>query len=676
MTHMSCHETVAIGTEGSGHPSSCVVADRIEQELSPRYTIEREIGRGGMATVLLARDHAHNRLVAIKILHSDAVAELASDRFLREIRLLARLQHPNILPLHDSGVAGGVLYYVMPFVSGESLRQRLRRDGPLPIALALRIAEESAAALGYAHREGVVHRDVKPENILLSDEHVLLADFGIARALLQSVDERLTSTSVVIGTPVYMSPEQAVGERNVDQRSDVYSLACVLFEMLTGRPPFTGAGQAGVIASRFAKPAPRASWFRSDVPRHVDRAIAAALDVSPDRRPASAGAFASMLSGASSALPHHPLRRPWLIGAAAIAAILIVGLSIFLWRGTSVRGAPPVAQTSLPARHTPDGAAHDLYLQGQDSLDQISAPAVRHSADLFRAAIARDSLYAQAWAGLAEAHSSLGIGNIAPMQPRPEFEQARIAAVRALALDSTVAEAHAALAMVQMMYDFDWPAAEQSLDLAHRYDPGFETTYLYRSFLLAWLGRFDDAIASSREALHMNPASIRFRQDLGRGLFLARRYAESEKVLRAAVGVDSTNGRIRMVLGIELLADGKTTDAMSELELAQRMMPSATRVAAYRAAAYERAGRSNEARTLVDSVVNLSDRTFVPALDLGIAYAGIRDADQTLTWLERAYDDRTIRPYIRDPIFDFVRDTPRYRALLSRMRLPLSENAR
>jgi tetratricopeptide (TPR) repeat protein len=382
-----------------------------------------------------------------------------------------------------------------------------------------------------------------------------------------------------------------------------------------------------------------------------------------------------MLSGGGSAPPRHLLRHPWLVSAAAVA-IVIIGLSVVLWRDTHVGSATAVAQPLMPARHTPDGVAHDLYLQGQDSLDQINAPAVRHSADLFRAAIAHDSLYAQAWAGLAEAHSSLGIGNIASIQPRPEFEQARIAAVRALALDSTVAEAHAALAMVQMMYDFDWQGAERSLDLAHSYDPGFETTYLYRSFLLAWLGRFDDAIASSREALHMNPASIRFRQDLGRGLFLSRRYAESEKVLRGAVGVDSTNGRVRMVLGIELLADGKTADAQSELERAQKLLPAATRVAAYRAAAYARAGRSSEARALVDSVVKLSDRAFVPALDLAIAYAGLKDTDQTLTWLERAYDDRTIRPYIRDPIFDFVRDTPRYRALLSRMRLPLIESVR
>ena len=649
-----------------------MLADRVQPELSSRYSIQRELGRGGMATVLLARDLAHDRLVAIKVLHAEAAASLASDRFLREIRLLATLQHPNILPLHDSGIVGGIPYYVMPFVAGESLRERLKRDGPLPIALALRIAEESAAALGYAHRQGVVHRDVKPENLLLSDDHVLLADFGIAFAVSQAVDDRITSTSVVIGTPVYMSPEQAMGERNVDERSDVYSLACVLFEMLTGRPPFIGAGHAAVIASRFAKPAPLASSLRADIPRHVERAIAAALDVSPDNRPPSAEAFAAMLSGAASPEPRRDfLRRPWFIRVAAVA-VIVIGSSLVLWRNAGMKRAADIGQPSVPARHTPDGVAHDLYLQGQDSLDKVSPQGVVHAEDLFRAAIARDSLYAQPWAGLAEAHSYFALGNSVAVQPRPEFEQARIAAVRALALDSTVAEAHAALALVQMMYDFDWGAAERSLDLAHGYDPGFETTYLYRSFLLDWLGRFDEAIASAREALHMTPTSIRFRQDLGRELLLARRYAESEQVLRGTVAIDSTNGRVRMILGTVLLADGKTLNAMSELERAQKLLPAATRVAAYRAAAYGRAGRSGDARALVDSLVTLSDRIFVPAQDLAIAWAGLRDTAQTLTWLERAYDDRTIRPYIRDPIFDFVRDAPRYRALLKKLGLPLS----
>ena len=243
------------------------LADRVKEGLSERYRLERELGRGGMATVFLARDLAHDRLVAIKVVHDDVAAGITAERFLREIRLLAALQHPNILPLHDSGVIGGTPYYVMPYVAGESLRDRLIRDRTLPLSLALRITAEAAAALDYAHRQGIVHRDIKPENILLSDEHVIIADFGIARAAAQSADDRLTATSVVIGTPAYMSPEQASGEIGLDGRSDVYSLACVLFEMLTGQRPFTGSTTLGVVASRFSKPAPPASSLREGVPK-------------------------------------------------------------------------------------------------------------------------------------------------------------------------------------------------------------------------------------------------------------------------------------------------------------------------------------------------------------------------------------------------------------------------
>jgi tetratricopeptide (TPR) repeat protein len=226
------------------------------------------------------------------------------------------------------------------------------------------------------------------------------------------------------------------------------------------------------------------------------------------------------------------------------------------------------------------------------------------------------------------------------------------------------------LALVQMMYDYDWTASGRSLDRAQLYDPGFETTYLYRSFLLEWLGRFDDATASSREAVHMDPVSIRFRQDLARNLFLSRHYDESERELHQALAIDSTNGRVRMILGNVLLAHGKAEAAVAELERAQRQVAT-TRIAGLRAAAYAGAGRSREARALVDSLMKLSDRAFVPALDLAIAWAGVRDKDQTMTWLQGAYDDRTLRPYIREPIFDFLRADPRFGALFKRLGLPL-----
>src|SRR5881275_2004499 len=204
---------------------------RLQSALADRYTIERELGRGGMATVYLAQDRKHHRQVAIKVLKPELAAALGPERFLREIELAARLNHPHILALHDSGQAGGFLYYVMPYMEGESLRDRLEQEGQLPLEEALRITREVASALSYAHGHDVVHRDIKPENILLSGGEAVVADFGIARAITQAAGTRLTETGIPVGTPQYMSPEQASGGGPIDGRSDVYSLACVLYEM-------------------------------------------------------------------------------------------------------------------------------------------------------------------------------------------------------------------------------------------------------------------------------------------------------------------------------------------------------------------------------------------------------------------------------------------------------------
>src|SRR6202521_518630 len=217
------------------------VQDRLRSALSGSYTLERELGRGGMATVFLAQDTKHHRPVALKVLHPELAATLGSERFLREIQIAARLQHPHILPLYDSGQADTLLYYVMPYVEGESPRDRLNHEKQLPVEDAVRIGRDMAAALDYAHRHGVVHRDIKPENVMLHEGEAIVTDFGIAKAVSAAGGESLTQIGMAVGTPAYMSPEQASGEREPDGRSDIYSLGCVLYEMLTGSAPFTGA---------------------------------------------------------------------------------------------------------------------------------------------------------------------------------------------------------------------------------------------------------------------------------------------------------------------------------------------------------------------------------------------------------------------------------------------------
>ena len=271
---------------------------RLANALADRYRIERELGQGGMATVYLAHDLRHDRDVAIKVLHPELAAALGGERFLSEIKTTAKLQHPHILPLLDSGEADGLLFYVMPYISGETLRARLERERQLPVADAIRIAKEAADALGAAHGLGIIHRDIKPENILLQGGHALVADFGIALAVQQAGGQRMTQTGLSLGTPQYMSPEQALGEKTVDSRADVYALGAVTYEMLTGEPPFTGSTVQAIIAKLMTDPPRPLTELRKSVPVHVEAAVLAALEKVPADRIASAAAFTHALDDA------------------------------------------------------------------------------------------------------------------------------------------------------------------------------------------------------------------------------------------------------------------------------------------------------------------------------------------------------------------------------------------
>src|SRR5687768_5349857 len=326
------------------------ILERLQAKLSDRYSIERELGQGGMATVFLATDVRHEREAAIKVLHPELSASIGGERFERESKLAARLQHPHILGLYDSGETDNLLYYVMPFVKGESLRDRLDREGQLPIDDAVQIALEVADALGHAHAQGVVHRDIKPENILLSGGHALVADFGIARAATEAGGHKLTQTGMAVGTPVYMAPEQSVGDP-VGPTTDLYSLGCVLYEMLVGEPPFLAKSAQALMARHAMEAVPSVRVVRNTVPEEVEDTIFAAMAKVPADRPQSAAQFAEMLGmplGATasrrSAIRHTASRRvptgftrsyeveappppwwrkPWAL--AAMAVVLVAG---------------------------------------------------------------------------------------------------------------------------------------------------------------------------------------------------------------------------------------------------------------------------------------------------------------------------------------------------------------
>ena len=268
----------------------------LRKALLSHYDIERELGRGGAAVVYLAQDLRHSRLVALKVLRAEVASVLGTDRFLREISIAARLSHPHILPLYDSGEVEGFVYYVMPYVEGDSLEVRLANEGRLAVDESLRIASEVAKALDYAHRHGIIHRDIKPGNVLFSDGHALITDFGFARALNEARG-RLTPAGLVVGTPVYMSPEQASGWEDLDGRADIYSLGCTLFEMLTGEPPFTATTPLAVLARHAGEMPPSIRVVRPEVSEQVERAVMMALEKDRKDRPGSGEEFRENFSG-------------------------------------------------------------------------------------------------------------------------------------------------------------------------------------------------------------------------------------------------------------------------------------------------------------------------------------------------------------------------------------------
>jgi TolB-like protein/tRNA A-37 threonylcarbamoyl transferase component Bud32 len=334
---------------------------RLKQALADRYTIERELGRGGMATVYLAEDLKHRRQVAIKVLHPELAASLGVERFVREIEIAANLTHPHILPLFDSGEADGFLYYVMPFIKGESLRDRLQREGKLSIPQAIRLTDQVASALSHAHELGLVHRDIKPENILLAGDQAIVADFGIARAVQVAGGERLTGTGLAIGTPAYMSPEQAVGDKNIDLRSDVYALGCVVHEMVSGHAPFEGATPQELLAKHAVDTVPRLRTRDPSIPLFVERAVGRALAKQPADRFQTASAFAEALTTELVVARVGRPRWPRRVMAGAGAAVVLVAA----WALFTLGGGPAYERLAvLPPTNLMNDPEQAYFVQG------------------------------------------------------------------------------------------------------------------------------------------------------------------------------------------------------------------------------------------------------------------------------------------------------------------------
>jgi tetratricopeptide (TPR) repeat protein/tRNA A-37 threonylcarbamoyl transferase component Bud32 len=647
-----------------------------------RYRIERVVGQGGMATVYAAEDIKQHRRVALKILLRDSRAALGAERFLREIELTGNLQHPNILPLFDSGDTDGMLYYVMPLVDGESLREKIDKHGQLPIDESIRIATDVANALSYAHKHGIVHRDIKPENILLSGDHTLVADFGIAKAM-DAAGQALTGTGLLVGTPAYMSPEQASGEHRLDARSDVYALGCVLYEMLAGEPPFTGSSTQAVIAKRMATAAPSVRTLRNTVPIHVDRAIERSLARSPADRFTTAADFAAALHDesirerAKTSLSTWPLVR-------ATGLVLLIGAGVAVWAATMRGNSNAAASYPVAARGvgTNDTTAYNLYRRAQSQAGKRSAIALSRSIELYQAAIARDSGFANAWAGLARSlQFSINWRYTVPHIPRDSVVPLMVqASERALEADSNSTEAWMARALV--LRQLDRTSDHDRLEaLMHALRTDSTNAELWFLISNAWQDSLEHrrAMAALRRAVQLNPRHASALGFLGLNYIWLRKNDSALMWTDSAKKIDPSAIWARQSRGQALRELGRMTEAESEFLASTQLGQGPDQILGWAGLAeiYYKRGDKHAADTLLARAVSLADTTHPAVHDaayLAWAFAHTGQPQRALRILEAYQPRRDIHFQLhlqRDPTLDPMRSNPRFVALLARKGVPL-----
>ncbi|HVH09051.1 MAG TPA: protein kinase [Gemmatimonadales bacterium] len=769
--------------------------------LAGRYAIARELGRGGMATVYLARDVKHDREVALKVLRPELAAVLGAERFLQEIRISAKLDHPHILTLIDSGETDGFVWYVLPYVRGESLRGKLTGERQLTVEDAVRIATQVASALDFAHRHGVVHRDIKPENILLHEGEAMVTDFGIALAVREAGGARLTESGLSLGTPQYMSPEQASGHRELDARSDVYSLAVVVYEMLVGEPPHTGATAQAVIAKLLTERPTRIRTVRDTVPEGIDAAVAKALAKVPADRFRGAGEFAAALAApagrrapasqrraaatavtagavaiAAIAFAWHPWRRSVRAAASGVdvasVAILpfdnltgnptdqylsdgmteevigelarIRGLKIIsrtsaealkgtrltlrqiadtlgvrnvlegsvrhagnrirvavdlidatsdahVWASTydrdltdvfavqeeiarnvadSLVSTVGIQPTLRPVTRTTRPAAYEAYLTARSLLYRRSPQGLRGALEQFQRAIAEDSGYAPAYAGLASVYTLWAIYAYRGLDFYAGYGRALALADRAIALDSNLAEAYAARAYVVTRA---WgPAEGISIDFKRALElrPSSADVHAWYARFLSRQGRSEEAVAEGEQAVSLDPLAPGPRVTLSIDALLARHYDVAEEEATRAVALEPNLKLPRAFQGIAELLSGDPTRCAT-LSLGP--------YAGVRAMCLHSLGRVQEAARVADSLRaafarrTVEDSIFSPvpaARGLAEYYAWIGNAEQSLAWLKEVYalsPDGELSTIVASAIYDKVRSDPRLHAGVDRL---------
>ncbi len=769
------------------------VVDRLNEALSGRYHIERELGSGGMAIVYLAEDLKHKRKVALKVLRQEIAVAIGSERFVREIEIAANLNHPHILPLFDSGEADGFLYYVMPYVEGESLRERLDRESRIPVDEMVRLTDEIAAALGYAHEQGIVHRDVKPENIMLSGGRAVVADFGIARALTVAGGERLTGTGFAVGTPAYMSPEQAFGDANVDGRSDVYALGCVAYEMVSGRAPFEADTPQGLLAKHAADTVPSMRANDASIPLFVERAVERSLAKDPNDRFQSASEFAEALTSEMvvarigrqgwhplavaapvlglvlaaaawgyftffggttyerlavlppmnrmndpeqdflvqgvhsdlikelqsaglqviaqrSVMQYASTQKPIREIAAELDADVLVEASVYraadsiqlevqVVDGTTQEylGDPivrngelrnvltfyreltaaialvvqatlgPDAEARLASARPVDPDAYEAYLKGWQSHMSLTAGGLETAEQYYRRALEIDPEHATAWAGIADvwvARQQMGY-----VPPREAFPLAKAAIAEALALDETNFEAHRSLASILTWGDWNWPEAEREWTRALEINPNDADVLSWYSHFLMHMGRTAEAMRSIERARELDPFNIMIRSFYVVDLVYARRYdeaiVEAHETLRIQPNAPVARSGLYQALVMKEMFDEALAIDRERLSGNPELMEALEQ-------GFEEAGYRGAQRGLAEIFARRSRESGRPRpLTVVARYLYAGDADETIDWLERAfeYGDGQL-PYLGQPVFDSIRSDPRFQELLRRMNLP------
>jgi len=764
--------------------------------LKDRYEIQKQIGQGAFATVYLARDTRHERSVALKVLNADSSSEAGDLRFIREIRLLAGLQHPNILPLHDSGHVESLLYYVMPYVGGETVRTRVSRERQLPWQVAVSIASETADALNHAHRQGVIHRDIKPENILLSAGHAIVADFGIARVIDLAGVRQLTRTGAGgPGTPAYMSPEQLLGDRELDGRTDIYSLGCVIYEMLAGKPPF--AGKDG-FARRFTQPPPVPSSARKDVPPWLDAIVIKALARTPEDRYGTASELARALTTRSipdaaplvrtsenearssaihtaNAIAYRPISResvgvrevqqpsiavmafanmsanpeneyfsdgiteeilnslasiPTLKVASRTSAFALKGKSLsiaeigqqlnvrtvlegsvrrinqrvritaqlinvadgyHLWSERYDREVEDVfaiqdeiARTiverlkvkltaeqneALGKRQTENIEAYELYLHGRHCSYRWNISGMMQKAlGYFEAALAKDPEYALAYHGLADVYALLGLYAFLP--PAAVLDKAIAAATRAVELAPELAEAWTSLGFVQLL-DWDWGSAEWSFARAIELNPRYSPAHTFRGWLLSTLDRQTEAIESARAGQDLDPFSPAASGVAALVYYHGRRYDEAIKEAERALERDPTSALSLLCVSMSYAAKGAYKEAILHAERGVDQSRDVNFLRGILGCVYAMANERDAAQGILRDLLERSRTTYIGPTIISWIYCHLGERDSAFEWLEKAYDQRacTLGFGLRAPLYDAIRDDPRFGQLLSKLQL-------